>query len=214
MKINQVEELVGITKKNIRFYEDQDLITPDRNPDNGYREYNLKNVDELMKIKLLRKLSVPIEEIRKLQKKEISFDDCMELQINRLDQEQQNAELMKSMCQELIVAVDDLDELKPDEYLQKMKRLEQGGTKFMDIEKRDVMKKNKTGSLIAALVMIVIFAAFIALIIWAEFVDPIPVPIFIVIVGIIAAIIVGTLIALKQRFNEIDKGEDYEARKY
>ena len=214
MKINQVEELVGITKKNIRFYEAQGLITPDRNPDNGYREYNLKNVDELMKIKLLRKLSVPIEEIRKLQKKEISFGDCMEVQINRLDQQQQNVELMKSMCRELIVAVDALDELKPDEYLQKMKRLEQEGTKFMDIEKRDVMKKNKTGSLIAALVMIVILAAFIALIIWAEFVDPIPVPIFIVIVGIFATIIVGTLIALKQRFKEIDKGEDYEARKY
>ena len=36
MKINQVEELVGITKKNIRFYEDQGLISPERNRDNGY----------------------------------------------------------------------------------------------------------------------------------------------------------------------------------
>ena len=32
MKINQVEELVGITKKNIRFYEDEGLVSPDRNP--------------------------------------------------------------------------------------------------------------------------------------------------------------------------------------
>lgn len=30
MKINQVAELAGITSKNIRFYEDQGLITPDR----------------------------------------------------------------------------------------------------------------------------------------------------------------------------------------
>jgi len=37
MKINQVEELVGITKKNIRFYEEQGLLNPERNPENGYR---------------------------------------------------------------------------------------------------------------------------------------------------------------------------------
>ena len=67
MKINQVEELVGITKKNIRFYEEQGLINPERNRDNGYREYSLKDVDLLNKIKLLRSLDVPIDEIRKLE---------------------------------------------------------------------------------------------------------------------------------------------------
>ncbi|MBR3374343.1 MAG: MerR family transcriptional regulator, partial [Firmicutes bacterium] len=33
MKINQVAELVDITKKNIRFYEDQGLVNPDRDPE-------------------------------------------------------------------------------------------------------------------------------------------------------------------------------------
>lgn len=61
MKINQVEELVGISKKNIRFYEDQGIISPERNSSNGYREYSLKDVDKLNKIKLLRRLGVPIE---------------------------------------------------------------------------------------------------------------------------------------------------------
>ena len=67
MKINQVEELVGITKKNIRFYEEQGLICPDRDRNNGYREYNLDDVKKLNQIKLLRRLEVPIEEIRKIQ---------------------------------------------------------------------------------------------------------------------------------------------------
>ena len=31
MKINEVEALVGITKKNIRFYEEQGLLKPGRN---------------------------------------------------------------------------------------------------------------------------------------------------------------------------------------
>ena len=35
MKIKQVEELVGITRKNIRFYEEQGLLNVER-AENGY----------------------------------------------------------------------------------------------------------------------------------------------------------------------------------
>ena len=38
MKIKQVEELVGITRKNIRFYEEQGLLNVER-AENGYRRY-------------------------------------------------------------------------------------------------------------------------------------------------------------------------------
>ena len=64
MKINEVEALVGITKKNIRFYEEQGLLSPKRNSENSYREYGEGEVQTLRRIKLLRKLGVPIEEIR------------------------------------------------------------------------------------------------------------------------------------------------------
>ena len=63
MKINEVERLVGITKRNIRFYEKEGLLAPGRNADNGYRDYGEADVEALKKIKLLRKLSVPMEEI-------------------------------------------------------------------------------------------------------------------------------------------------------
>ena len=62
MKINEVEALVGITKKNIRFYEEQGLLSPRRNSENGYRDYGQEEVDTLRQIKLLRKLGVPLEE--------------------------------------------------------------------------------------------------------------------------------------------------------
>ena len=38
MKINEVEALVGITKKNIRFYESEGLLCPRRNSENDCRE--------------------------------------------------------------------------------------------------------------------------------------------------------------------------------
>ena len=53
MKINEVEQLVGVTKRNIRFYEKEGLLSPGRT-DNGYRDYGDADVEALRKIKLLR----------------------------------------------------------------------------------------------------------------------------------------------------------------
>ena len=44
LKINEVEALVGITKKNIRFYEAEGLLCPQRNSENGYRNYGDEDV--------------------------------------------------------------------------------------------------------------------------------------------------------------------------
>ena len=62
MKINEVEALVGIPKKNIRFYESEGLLKPERSS-NGYRDYSEEEAEILRRIKLLRKLGVPLEEI-------------------------------------------------------------------------------------------------------------------------------------------------------
>ena len=59
MKINEVEAAVGVTKKNIRFYEEEGLISPRREPGNGYRSYSEADVERLRRIKLLRKLDGP-----------------------------------------------------------------------------------------------------------------------------------------------------------
>ena len=66
MKINEVEAAVGVTKKNIRFYEEEGLISPRREPGNGYRSYSEADVERLRRIKLLRKLDVPLAEIRQM----------------------------------------------------------------------------------------------------------------------------------------------------
>ena len=66
MKINEVEAAVGVTKKNIRFYEEEGLISPSREPGNGYRSYSQADVERLRRIKLLRKLDVPLAEIREM----------------------------------------------------------------------------------------------------------------------------------------------------
>ena len=212
MKINQVADLVDITKKNIRFYEDQGLVDPERDPANGYREYTLKDAEELRKIKLLRQLGVSIENIRKLQKGEIDLDGCMQNRLKELDTEGETLEHMKSICRLISDENEDISGLDATLYLNKMKDIETGGVRFMNVKMSDV-KKRKTGAIIAAAAVVLFAIAMIAIMIWANSVDPAPGVLAFMIV-IFGAIIVGVLIALWQRLKEVEGGEQDEAYKY
>ena len=213
MKINQVEELVGITKKNIRFYEEQGLLNPQRNPENGYREYGLADVEVLYKVKLLRKLAVPIEEIKALLEERQRLDICMENHLVHLNHEQQNLEIMKKLCTELMEQPTAFSELAATDYLERMEQLERDGTQFMDIEKRDVRKK-KRGSIIAALAVVGTMIATIGLFLWGMSLSPLPLGVAAVVVVTCILPIIGVAVALVQRLKEIDGGEEDEARKY
>ncbi len=53
MTIREIEALSGMTRANIRFYESEGLLTPNR-MENGYRDYTRSDLDTLHKIRLLR----------------------------------------------------------------------------------------------------------------------------------------------------------------
>lgn len=213
MKINQVEQTVGITKKNIRFYEEQGLLQPSRNPENGYRDYSEEDISILLKIKLLRKLSIPIDEIRKMQQHHLSLSDCMIRHMIYLDHEAKNLSLIKEMCEELSRREESLHSLDASDYLIKMQQLEEGGTRFMDIGRKD-QKKKKYGPLLAAIVMILLMFALILVFIWGESVDPIPLGLLLFFIAIPLTVIIGVLLALRERLKEIEGGEENEAAKY
>lgn len=214
MKIYQVEELVGITKKNIRFYEDKGLLNPDRNPQNDYREYSLEDVRLLEKIKLLRKLSVPIEEINLLENGKLSMTQCMNQQIERLEKEQKNVQVMKEFCERLKEEAVDINSLNAQSYLKEMDKMEQEGTKFRDIEKQDINKKKKTGAIAAAIIIGAIMVLILAVIIWAIIVASVPFFSMLIPIITLSCILIGTVVVLVQRLQEINKGEELESMKY
>ena len=213
MKINQVAELAGITSKNIRFYEDQGLIKPGRDPENGYRDYSPEDVEQLKRIKLLRQLGIPCEKIRKMQNGELDFDSCMAEHMEKLDRDGENIEHMKTMCRMLSEEVDDIFEIRASDYLEKMRELEKGGVRFMNVKMSDV-KKRKTGAILAAVVVIMVMVLLIAVMLWANSEDPAPPVILALVIITFGVIIVGTIIALKQRLDEVKRGEIDEASKY
>lgn len=213
MKINQVAELAGITSKNIRFYEDQGLITPGRDPQNGYREYTLEDAEQLSRIKLLRQLGIPCDTIRRLQNGELDFDECMSEHMKKLDREGENLEHMKAMCRLLSDEVDDISEIRASSYLEKMKELEKGGVRFVNVKMADV-KKRKTGAILSAIAVIMAAALLIIAVLIANSEDPAPWGIVAIFVIIFGGIIIGVVVALVQRLGEVQKGEIDEASKY
>lgn len=84
MQIHEVESKTRLTKKSIRYYEEEGLIRPKRNKINDYREYDENDLKTLKLIKFLRELNVPINDILKLKNQELSLEDCMLERIKRL----------------------------------------------------------------------------------------------------------------------------------
>ena len=213
MKIKQVEELVGITKKNIRFYEEQGLLNVER-AENGYREYHQADITRLQEIKLFRKMDISIEEMKLLFEKKKSLQICLEQHLKELEHRKEGLLKMQEMCERLILEHRSLESLNAEECLEEIEQMEKEGVKFMNVNKTDVHKKKRMGAIIGAAVMTVLMLIVIVIMFWANAQDPIPLGMLLFIMGIPVIIIVGTLIALAGRMKEIEGGEEDEASKY
>ncbi|RKI67356.1 MerR family transcriptional regulator [bacterium 1xD42-67] len=216
MKINEVEAQVGITKKNIRFYEEQGLLSPRRNSENGYRDYGEGEVAILRQIKLMRKLGVPLEEIRRMQAGG-TVADGMRRHLVALERERRDLEQSIQLCQSLKDREVRLDTLDAAVLLEEMERLEEGGTTFQDKQKNDTRPIRYAGAVVMALLMTALMAGIIVLMVWgftAAPEDAPPLPLMGVLIAIPGVIILGVLLALYQRIREIQKGEEDDARNY
>lgn len=213
MKINEVEQQAGITKRNIRFYEQQGLLHPKRNGENGYREYAEEEVTELKKIKLLRKLSLPIEEIRKIQNGALLLEDALLRQVIVLEREKMDLEATAKMCRSMSEEQCQYRTLSPEQYLERMVEMENDGTRFSNADKQDVIRK-KRGSILAAVTFILFMVFLIMVFIWGYTEDPIPLWMLCGFILIPAVVILAVILSLMQRIKEIEGGEEDVARKY
>lgn len=213
MKIKQVEELVGITSKNIRFYEEQGLLSPER-AENGYREYHQEHVDTLKKIKLLRKLGVSVEEIKRALAGTLSLQECLERHLRLLEKEQENLTNMETLANAILTQNPSLDTLQTDEWLEEMEKMEREGVDFVKVDKIDIHMKKKMGAVIGGILAIIFLLFPILLLLWANSQEPLPLGVLSLFIVIDAIIIICVLIVLKSRLKEIEGGEEDEAAKY
>ena len=62
MNIKEIEERSGLSRANIRYYEQEGLLAPARR-ENKYRDYSEEDLETLLRIALLRSLGFSLEEI-------------------------------------------------------------------------------------------------------------------------------------------------------
>lgn len=116
MTIKEVESLTGMPRASVRFYEAEGLFHPQREK-NGYRSYTQENVDELLRIRLLRMLEVSVEEIRELAAGRLALSDCLRGHMTRLKDAQVKSVRSAEICRRLADAAVDFRALDAARWL-------------------------------------------------------------------------------------------------
>ena len=216
MKINEVEALVGITKKNIRFYEAEGLLSPRRNSENGYRDYGEVEVETLRRIKLLRKLGFPLEEIRQMQTGSRTVGDGMRRHLVTLEREQENLRSAAQLCAGLTDCAEKLDALDAQSLLEKMEEMEQSGTTFQNKQSQDI-RVRYVAPVVVTVLMVLLMLGLIWLFLWAFETDPAgapPLPVLALFVAVPAVMALGVIVSLVQRIREIGRREIDDATQF
>ena len=116
MTIKELERRTGLPRTSIRFYEQEGLLTPERR-ENNYRDYSEDNVRTLEKIKLLRRLSLDLDAIRRLQAGELSLSRALAGQALALEGDRDDLERYAQVCEELSRTETSYDDLDPEPWL-------------------------------------------------------------------------------------------------
>ena len=176
-------------------------------------------MERLRRIKLLRKLDVPLAEIRQMLEGQSarwlrecpgSWSAC----IPAAPIWTRPVELLHSASKWNLSASNELD---VEQTLARLTAKEEQGVSFVNIEQTDRKAERVRGALVGAGLFTAIMLLSIGIMAWAFYVDPQdvpPLPLLVVLFGIPAGCIIGTLKVLVDRLKEIGKGEEDAYRNY
>ena len=116
MTIKEMEEKTGISRSNIRFYEAEGLICPNRR-ENGYRDYSEENAEVLMKVKLLRSMEVPLDHVKAVFFGEKRLNEVLNELEAELDRRQAHQERARLILRQLRQSDTEFDSLDPEVLL-------------------------------------------------------------------------------------------------
>lgn len=116
MRIKDVENLTGLTRKSIRFYESKGLLNVKRS-ENSYRDYDSQIVRRLQAIALLRKAGVSIADIQLWTDRVISLEEMLQKRLSELKDHTERTASQTVLCRELLAA-GDLDQFSSPPFQQ------------------------------------------------------------------------------------------------
>lgn len=141
MTIKEAEQLTGIKKANIRYYEEVGLIKPKRDSSNRYRDYGGEEITMLRKIKFLRGLDVSIPDIKNLQRGTVSLAEMMQRKREELQDEMEQTAAIEKLCARIQEQGVRFDSLDVEMLSVPTKILETKGRKAVQLDKINQLKK-------------------------------------------------------------------------
>ena len=99
MKTHEVEELLGITKQTLIYYEKEGMINPQRN-ENNYRDYSSEDIDTIKLILLLRDMKVSIDEIKLILNNELSIREVLDSKKQFIETQKEELEQVDNQINE------------------------------------------------------------------------------------------------------------------
>lgn len=147
MNTKQVEELVGLSRQNIRYYEKAGLLTPVREQQNSYRAYSQEDIKRLRIIKMLRMLDMPIKEIERVLNHEISIQEAAAVRQRELLELQKQLQAAIDICGQLKKEKSQV--IPVQKYLDKMEHMEKTGNVFAKIidDYKQIVHEQKENSI-------------------------------------------------------------------
>ena len=207
MRIKEVEELVGITKKNIRFYEKEGLLNPGRELENSYRDYTEDDIRRLQIIKLLRKMDMPISSISDVLEHRISLHEALHLHALLLEEQRRGIANAQRICRLINEDGAELETLDTERYMEEILHVEENGTVLVNIGHRDKAVKYRETIIVSAVIVVILLAlAAIAVAVCRRY--DVPIWGIYLVVAVIFLLFVGVIAALSSRLKEIKGGEE------
>jgi len=120
ININQVEKMTNVSKRNLRFYEKEGLLSPERNEKNGYRVYGEKDIWTIKVIKMFRMLDMPLDEIKEVLENEQTLEQALSNQKLRLEEKANALQAAIQFCDQLKGRSKEIQTLNVDQCLEEM----------------------------------------------------------------------------------------------
>lgn len=145
MKINELEKILNVSRANIRFYEKEGLLNPERK-ENGYREYDESEVVVLKKIIIYRKLGISIQNIKEIFHGKLTLSDAINESISSINSELTELAVSAKLCREIKNQGIDNSSLDEEYYWNEINRIESTGEEFYNFAGLDINRFEKKGS--------------------------------------------------------------------
>lgn len=119
LSVSEMSKIVGISSRNLRYYDSIGLFKPSGYYDNGYRFYTIDKIEEIHLINYLRHVGLSINEIKKhMQNRNIDeYEQIMSNQLKKVDDEIQRLHNIKLRLSRRIESLDMIRNLPPLDHV-------------------------------------------------------------------------------------------------